>query len=168
MPEFFSRWVWASFLWNLFCLKTLCKLLCKKWFMKLFCERNVAAHKKWSAVVVLEIHRKLTCGSSVCNVGAFLKLLTKENLLQWFFSLTCNVVKMEVYYSNDFQKVFLARNPACDCNQIRSNQIAASVNALNYFSFLINCKDIGDQISKIMTKTPASTLLWHLKVVSLT
>ena len=49
------------------------------------------------------------------------------------FSLTCNLLKMDAY-SNDFQKIFLARNP-CDCNQIRSNQIAASVNALNHFHF---------------------------------
>ena len=37
-------------------------------------------------------------------------------------------------YCNDFQKNFLARN-IVDCNQIRSNQIAASVNALNHFHF---------------------------------
>ena len=49
------------------------------------------------------------------------------------FSLTSNLLKMDAY-SNDFQKIFLAKNP-CDCNQIKSNQIAVSVNALNYFDF---------------------------------
>ena len=49
------------------------------------------------------------------------------------FLLTCNLVKMDAY-SNDFQKIFLAKNP-CYCNQIRQNQIAASVNTLNHFHF---------------------------------
>ena len=35
------------------------------------------------------------------------------------FLLACNLLKMDDY-SNDFEKVFLARNP-CDCNQMRSN-----------------------------------------------
>ena len=49
------------------------------------------------------------------------------------FSLTSNLLKMDAY-SNDFQKIFLAKNP-CDCNQIKSNQIAVSANALNHFDF---------------------------------
>ena len=68
--------------------------------MKLFCKSNVAAQKKWRAVVVLEIHRKLTCDrfflfcrlqdsnllekfkkSNLAKVS-FLKLLTRKNLLQ--------------------------------------------------------------------------------------
>ena len=49
------------------------------------------------------------------------------------FSLTRNLLKIDAY-SNDFQKMFLAKNP-CDCNQIRSNQIVASVNAQNHFHF---------------------------------
>ena len=49
------------------------------------------------------------------------------------FSLTFKLLKMDAY-SSDFQKKVLAKNPG-DCNQIRSNQIAASVNALNYFHF---------------------------------
>ena len=55
------------------------------------------------------------------------------------FPLNCNLLKMDAY-SNDLQKIdtnlysLLAKNP-CDCNQIRSNQIAASVNALDHFYF---------------------------------
>ena len=69
---------------------------------------------------------------------------------------------MDAYY-NDFQRTFLAKNP-CDCNQIRSNQIAASINALNHF---INRKDIKDHISRIMAEIPAGTLLRCVKDVSL-
>ena len=49
------------------------------------------------------------------------------------FSLTWNLVKMDAY-SIDFQKIFPGMNP-CDCDQIRSNQIATGVNALNHFHF---------------------------------
>ena len=153
MPEFFSHWVWASVSWNLFCLKFFVSLLCKKLFMKLFCKSNAAAHKKRRAVVVLEIHRKLSCSSSICNIGGCRTQIHLKNLKRtscksqlfkvtnkgkpppMIFSLTCNLVKMDVYYSNDFQKIFLARNPTFDCNQIRSNQIAAGVNDLNHFHF---------------------------------
>ena len=47
------------------------------------------------------------------------------------FSLASNLLKIDAY-SNDFEKMFLAKN-LCNCKQIRSNQIAASVNALNHF-----------------------------------
>ena len=50
------------------------------------------------------------------------------------FSLTWNLLKMDAY-SNNFQKIFLAKNP-CDCKQIRSNQAAASANALTMFIFV--------------------------------
>ena len=60
------------------------------------------------------------------------------------FSLGCNLLKMDVY-SNDFQKIFLAKN-LCDC-QIRSNQIlSCQCKCYEPFPFLI------DQISKITTK----------------
>ena len=49
------------------------------------------------------------------------------------FSLVFNLQKRDTY-SNDFQKFFLAKNP-CDRNQIRSDEIVASVNALNHFYF---------------------------------
>ena len=49
------------------------------------------------------------------------------------FSLACNLLKVDAY-SNDFEKMFLAKSP-CNCNQIRSNQIAASANALSHFHF---------------------------------
>ena len=49
------------------------------------------------------------------------------------FSLPCNFLKMGAY-SNDLEKIFLAKNP-CNCNQIRSSQITANVNALNHFHF---------------------------------
>ena len=49
------------------------------------------------------------------------------------FSLTWNLLKMDAY-SNNFQKIFLAKNP-CDCKQIRSNQAAASANALTHVHF---------------------------------
>ena len=49
------------------------------------------------------------------------------------FSLACNSLKTDAY-SNDFEKLFLTKNP-CDCNQIRSNEIAASVGVLNHFHF---------------------------------
>ena len=41
------------------------------------------------------------------------------------FSLICNLLKMDAY-SNGFQKIFRARS-FCDCKQISSHQIAASV-----------------------------------------
>ena len=40
---------------------------------------------------------------------------------------------MDAYY-NDFKEIFLGRNP-CDYNQIRSDQIAASLNILHHFHF---------------------------------
>ena len=46
--------------------------------------------------------------------------------------------------------MFLAKNP-CDF-QIRSNQIVASTEYYEPFPFLINRKDVKDQISKITTK----------------
>ena len=49
------------------------------------------------------------------------------------FSLTFKLLRIDAY-SSDFQKKVLSKNPG-DCNQIRPNQIAASVNALNYFHF---------------------------------
>ena len=50
------------------------------------------------------------------------KVTNKRKPPPMIFSLTCNLLKMDVY-SNDFQKSFLAKNP-CDCNQIRlSDQI---------------------------------------------
>ena len=49
------------------------------------------------------------------------------------FSLACNLLKMDSY-SNDFQIVFLAKNPI-DCNQIISNQIVGGLKALNKFHF---------------------------------
>ena len=48
------------------------------------------------------------------------------------FSLGCNLLKMDVY-SNDFQKIFLAKNPRD--NQNKSDQIVASVNTMNNFHF---------------------------------
>ena len=50
------------------------------------------------------------------------------------FSLARNFLKKIEAYSNNFEKMFLAENP-CNCNQIRSNQTAPSVNALNHFHF---------------------------------
>ena len=47
------------------------------------------------------------------------------------FSLARNLLRMDAY-PNDFEKIFLAKNP-CDCSKIRSNQRAASVNDLNHF-----------------------------------
>ena len=49
------------------------------------------------------------------------------------FSLACKLLKMDAY-ANNFEKKFIAKNP-CNCNQIRSNQIPANVNALNHFHF---------------------------------
>ena len=92
----------------------------------------------------------VTCGSSFCNVEScktqismelgysrefYLKSL-RGNILQKsirMFSLACNLLKMDAY-SNDFEKIFLVKKN-CDCNHIRSNQVAASVNALNHFHF---------------------------------
>ena len=65
------------------------------------------------------------------------------------FSLACNLLKMDTY-SNNFQNIFLAKNP-CDC-QIRSNQIVASAEYYEQFPLLINRKDVKDQISKIKTQ----------------
>ena len=48
------------------------------------------------------------------------------------FPLASNLLKMDVY-SNDFQKIFLAKNPRD--NQNKSDQIVASVNTMNNFHF---------------------------------
>ena len=50
----------------------------------IFARNNVAAQKKLRVVVVLEIHRKLTCGSTFCNVAGcktqiYLRLLLSKN-----------------------------------------------------------------------------------------
>ena len=49
------------------------------------------------------------------------------------FSFASNLLIMDAY-PNDFEEMFLAKSP-CNCNQIRSNQIAASVNAPKHFHF---------------------------------
>ena len=101
-PDFFSRWLWTNFLWNLLCLKIFVSLFCSSSLWNFFCKSNIAAPKKWRAVAVIEIHKKLTCGSPFCSVEScktqiYLKRLrrtssksqlfklTKENLLKWFF-----------------------------------------------------------------------------------
>ena len=61
------------------------------------------------------------------------KVTNKGKPPPMIFLLTCNLLKIDVY-SDDFQKMFLAKNPY-DCNQIRSNQIAVTVNAPNHFHF---------------------------------
>ena len=48
------------------------------------------------------------------------------------FSLAFDLLKMDGY-SNDFQNIFLAKNP-CDY-QIISIQIVAGVNTMNHFYF---------------------------------
>ena len=48
------------------------------------------------------------------------------------FPLASNLLKMDVY-SNDFQKIFQAKNPRD--NQNKSDQIVASVNTMNNFHF---------------------------------
>ena len=45
--------------------------------------KDIAIKKLFSGVVALKISRKLTCGSSSCDVVGC-KLLTKENLLRSF------------------------------------------------------------------------------------
>ena len=79
-----------------------------------------------------KIQRKLTSRSSLCNVGGcktqiylkslrgtsckslLFKVTNEEKPTPMIFSLTCNLLKMDAY-DNDFQKIFLAKNP-CDCN----------------------------------------------------
>ena len=82
-------------------------------FMKLFCKSIVE-------------------GEQSCKSQLF-KVTNNGKPPPMIFSLTCNLLKMSTY-SNDFQKIFLAKNP-CDSKQIRSNQITAGVNALNHFVF---------------------------------
>ena len=83
---FFSRRLWTSFLRNLFCLKIFVSL-CRSGSWNFLTRNNVAAPKKWRAAVVLEINRKLTCGSKFFNVGGcktqtYLRLqLTKNGRL---------------------------------------------------------------------------------------
>ena len=70
-------------------------------------------------------------GGKFCK-SQFYKVTNKENR-PWMFSLAWNLLKMDAC-SNNFEKMFLARNP-CECNQMRSNQIAANINTLNHFHF---------------------------------
>ena len=60
---------------------------------------------------------------------SFLKSLTKGKP-PWIFSSAENLQKMDAC-SDNFQKFFLAKK-LYDCNQIRSNQIDVSLNALKY------------------------------------
>ena len=98
---------------------------------KIFSSTFITEHLRWEAIV-LEIHRKLTCGSSFCNVGLcktqiYLKSLrrtsSKSQLFKlkappMMFSLTCNFLKRGVY-SNDFQKRTLWLKP----DQIKQQQM---------------------------------------------
>ena len=59
------------------------------------------------------------------------------------FSLACNLLKMDAY-SNGFQKTFLVKNPSSD-------QKFSSVASVNIILFLLNRKDIKDQILNITT-----------------
>ena len=79
------------------------------------CKSNVAAQKKWRAVVVLKTYKKLTCGSSFYNLGGrktqmYVKRL-KRTMLQkstfkvtnkgksppMIFPLTCDLLIMDAY-----------------------------------------------------------------------
>ena len=71
---------------------------------------------------------KLEVSRPSCK-GQRFKLINNENPL-WMFPLACNLLKKDAYF-NDFQKIFLAKNPL-DC-QISLNQIVASVNTMNHF-----------------------------------
>ena len=62
---------------------------------------------------------------------SFLKVFNKGEPPR-MFPLASNLLKMDVY-SNDFQKIFLAKNPRD--NQNKSDQIVASVNTMNNFHF---------------------------------
>ena len=146
-----------------FLFENLCFAFLQQWFIiylhKITSQQCSRPKIMWE-VVVLEVHRKLTCGSSFCNDGDWktqismelgytrelylkslggqsckiqlFKVTNKENPRR-MFSLACNLLKMDACFS-DFEKMFLAKNP-CDCNQMRSNQIAANTNALNHFHF---------------------------------
>ena len=121
MPEFFSRWLWTSFFMKPFLFEIFVSPFCKEWFMNLFCESNAAAHKKWRVVVVLEIHRKLTWGSSSCNAEGcktqiYLKSLRRTSCKSQLFKvtnkgksppiiflLTCNLLKMDAYATRSDQ-----------------------------------------------------------------
>ena len=119
MPKYFSRlqvFYKVSFVWRSYF----------RIFVVVIYETFSQDQCRWRALVVLEMHRKLTWGSSFCNVGAcktqiYLKSLRrtsgKSQLFKFtnkgkpslmIFSLTCNLLKMGAY-SNDFQKIFLAR-----------------------------------------------------------
>ena len=66
----------------------------------------------------------------------YLKKFKESNIAKVSISkllLACNLLNMDAY-SNDDQKIFLAKK-LCDCNHVRSNQIAGSVNALKHFHF---------------------------------
>ena len=102
-PEIFFSLLWSSFVWNLFYLKIFVSLFVVVVYYTFLQEQfrsNVATQKLCGTVIVLEIHRKLTCYSSLrefigLRQGAllqtfkdnnlakvsFLKLLKKENLL---------------------------------------------------------------------------------------
>ena len=122
--------------------------------MNLFCKSNWAAkNMKGSScsgnTQKTNLRQFFFCNVGGCKTQIYLKSLRrtycKSQLFKvtnkgkppaMIFSLTCKLLKMDAY-SNDFRKIFPDRNP-CDCNQIRSNQIAASVNALNWTIFIFN------------------------------
>ena len=77
-----------------------------------------------------ELYLKSLGGQS-CK-SQLLKVTNKENPPR-MFSLVCNLLKMNAC-SNDFEKIFLAKNP-CDWNQMKSNQIAAISTLWTIFIF---------------------------------
>ena len=104
------------------------------------------------------------------------KVTKKENLTR-MFSLACNLLKIDAY-SDDFGKIFLAKNP-CDCNQIRSNQISVSANALNHLFFqskgikdnywryqLVRCYDISKTLVsfRYQLKCLCDVLSWSVSL----
>ena len=104
-------------------------------FLQEWLHSNVADRNLSGAVVVLEVQKKLTCGSSFCNAGGcktqismelgcnrelYLERLSRailqisvfkvpyERKPPRMFWLACNLLKMDAY-SNDFEKIFLAK-----------------------------------------------------------
>ena len=60
--------------------------------MKLFCKGNEASQKKQRAVVVLEIHRKVTRRSSFCNAVGCKTQFYLKRLRRTIFKTSCDVV----------------------------------------------------------------------------
>ena len=126
-----NKFFMKSFLFQNLCFNFFFVAVVYYTFLQKYFHCNVVSQSLCETVVVLEIHIKLTCKE------LFLKSCRRTILQKYvfnvvnkgkpplMFSLACNLSKMDAQF-NDAEKIFLPKK-LCNCNQTRSNQIAAKM-----------------------------------------